>query len=146
MPTRDLLRLYGSFQGASATKNRLNETDRSGIVFGTTVLLVAISLLVDYGRAGVAAEGQPATAPAPTSSDFDALARDIKGEVKGLDYSDSMAQNVVDARVPRAACCPCLITRRFQAVKFRSCRSDAARGWHEDLAIPITQSLPVANP
>ena len=50
------------------------------------------------------------------------------------------------ARVPRAACCPCLVTRRFQAVKIGSCRSYAATRWYEDLTLPKTQSLPATIP
>ena len=37
-------------------------------------------------------------------------------------------------------------TRRFQAVKIRDCRLYAAKGWYEDLALPIIQSPPVAIP
>ena len=37
-------------------------------------------------------------------------------------------------------------TRRFQAVKIRDCRLYAPKGWYEDLALPIIQSLPVAIP
>jgi hypothetical protein len=50
------------------------------------------------------------------------------------------------ARVPRAASCPFLVARRFQAVKVRSCRPYAAMRWYEDLTLPKTQSLPVAIP
>jgi hypothetical protein len=31
-------------------------------------------------------------------------------------------------------------------VKIRDCRLDAAKGWYEDLVLPINQSLPVAIP
>ena len=41
---------------------------------------------------------------------------------------------------------PAFRTRRFQAVKARSCRSYAAKGWHEDLTLPKIQSLPAAIP
>ena len=31
-------------------------------------------------------------------------------------------------------------------MKIQTCRSDAAKGWYEDLALPKIQSLPVALP